>query len=195
MQRDVERDNRRYLEQQIENLRQTVHDQQTIIAQQLIFRQQANTLATQVRDLQSQMESMSIVQTTVEEFTDRAGLPDRGDVNQRGQPIMATVTSYDLSECGKDPDHPEYGVTASGVYVKENHTAAGAPMFPFGTEIYIPAMGTTYTIEDRGGMVVDKDPTYGLPCIDIYMIAHADVEAFGGKALDVYVIKWGEGNE
>ena len=71
--------------------------------------------------------------------------------------------------------------TASGVMPTANHTVAAWSGLPFGTKIYIPAMGTTYTVEDRGGAV-----TEGI--VDIYMDSYDACIQFGRQNLEAYII-------
>jgi len=70
---------------------------------------------------------------------------------------------------------------ALGVMPKANHTVAAWSGLPFGTKIYIPAMGTTYTVEDRGGAV-----TQGI--VDIYMDSYDACIQFGRQNLEAYII-------
>lgn len=77
---------------------------------------------------------------------------------------------------------PTGDATASGVYPTENHTCAGWSDLPFGTQIYVPSLGQTYTVEDRGGAV-----TYGI--IDIYMGSEEECIAFGRQELEAYIIR------
>lgn len=71
--------------------------------------------------------------------------------------------------------------TASGVMPTANHTVAAWSGLPFGTKIYIPAMNTTYTVEDRGGAV-----TQGI--VDIYMDTYDACIQFGRQNLEAYII-------
>lgn len=71
--------------------------------------------------------------------------------------------------------------TASGVMPTANHTVAAWSGLPFGTKIYIPAMGTTYTVEDRGGAV-----TEGI--VDIYMDSYDACIQFGRQNLEAYIV-------
>lgn len=107
---------------------------------------------------------------------------------QRPEPIKMKVTAYDLSfqSCRKNPDHPEYGITASGTRVKEWHTIAAGPSIPFGTQIFIPYFEDkpnkgTFIVEDRGSAVKDG-------CIDIYMPDYDDCMDFGVRELDVFIL-------
>lgn len=71
--------------------------------------------------------------------------------------------------------------TASGVMPTANHTVASWSGLPFGTKIYIPAMGTTYTVEDRGGAVTDG-------IVDIYMNTYEECIQFGRQNLEAYIV-------
>ncbi|MFD0712285.1 3D domain-containing protein [Paenibacillus sp. GCM10027626] len=95
-----------------------------------------------------------------------------------------TVTAYTAGKesTGKSPGHPEYGITASGAKVKENHTAACPPSMPFGTELYIPYFDQQYVCEDRGGAIKEGK-------LDIYMKNLDDALEFGRRKLQVKVIE------
>lgn len=72
--------------------------------------------------------------------------------------------------------------TASGVYPTAHHTCASWPELPFGTQIYVPSLGETYTVEDTGGAV-----TYGI--IDIFMDTEQECWDFGRQDLEAYIIR------
>lgn len=100
-----------------------------------------------------------------------------------GDVTTMEVTAYTAGyeSTGKTPDHPAYGVTASGAYVEEGRTCACPPSIPFGTEIYVPALDTTYTCEDRGAAITEGH-------LDLYM---EDLDAalqFGRQELEVIII-------
>lgn len=49
-----------------------------------------------------------------------------------------TVTWYTADTCGKTPDHPAYGITASGLPVEEHVTCAVDPeVIPMFSEVYV----------------------------------------------------------
>lgn len=90
--------------------------------------------------------------------------------------VNASAYTAAADECGKSD-----GITASGFRVKENHTIACPPEFPFGVKIKIENMGT-YTCEDRGGAIKGNK-------FDIYMETKAQAFAFGRKNLKAEVIE------
>ncbi|WP_226035733.1 3D domain-containing protein [Aquibacillus saliphilus] len=93
------------------------------------------------------------------------------------------VTAYSagVESTGKTPDHPDYGVTASGRTVQRYHTIACPPNMDFGTRVYIPYFDNTYTCFDRGSAI-----TRGK--IDVYMKYVEDAREFGRQSLEVKIL-------
>ena len=77
--------------------------------------------------------------------------------------------------CGKTD-----GITASGTQATQGRTIAAPSSYTFGTQMYIPALGTTYTVEDRGGAIQGNK-------IDIFFNSHRDAEIFGRQTLEAWV--------
>ena len=84
-----------------------------------------------------------------------------------------TVTWYTADTCGKAPDHPAYGITASGEPVEEGVTCAVDPsVIPLGAEVrvlYADGSGETFRATDTGvkGEWVDiytPDYDYAVQC-------------------------------
>lgn len=88
--------------------------------------------------------------------------------------INASAYTAAADECGKSD-----GITASGLKVKEKHTLACPPAFPFGTKLKIDGMGT-YVCEDRGGAIKGNH-------VDIYMETKSEAFAFGRRNLTAEV--------
>jgi 3D (Asp-Asp-Asp) domain-containing protein len=65
-----------------------------------------------------------------------------------------TVTWYTADTCGKAPDHPAYGITASGLPVEEGVTCAVDPaVIPLGSEVrvlYADGSAGTFRATDTG---------------------------------------------
>lgn len=93
------------------------------------------------------------------------------------------VTAYTAGpeSTGKRPGDPGYGITASGAPVREGHTLACPPEMPFGTRVYIPHFGRTFTCEDRGGAIRGNR-------LDVYMESVEDARQFGRRELKAEVI-------
>ena len=114
---------------------------------------------------------------------------NRGEYEPKGVRKMMEVTAYDLSyqSCQKWPNHPEYGITASGKRVSEWHTIAAGKEIQFGTRVYIPYFKDKpnkgiFVVEDRGGGV-------GYNRLDVYMDSYEDCMKFGRQDITVWILE------
>lgn len=103
--------------------------------------------------------------------------------------VVATGYYAGIESTGKDPSHPSYGITYSGVKVRRDDystIAADLRVFPLGTILYIPGYGYG-VVADKGGAIRGNK-------IDLYFETKQDVyKQWGKKSVDVYVVKKGEG--
>jgi 3D (Asp-Asp-Asp) domain-containing protein len=103
--------------------------------------------------------------------------------------VVATGYYAGYESTGKHPSHPSYGITYSGVKVRRDEystIAADLRVFPLGTVLYIPGYGY--------GVVADKGGAIRGHKIDLYFETKQDVfKQWGKKALDVYVVRRGDG--
>ncbi|USG66854.1 3D domain-containing protein [Brevibacillus ruminantium] len=103
--------------------------------------------------------------------------------------VVATGYYAGFESTGKHPTHPSYGITYSGVKVRRDEystIAADLRVFPLGTVLYIPGYGY--------GVVADKGGAIRGHKIDLYFETKQDVyKQWGKKAVDVYVVRRGEG--
>jgi 3D (Asp-Asp-Asp) domain-containing protein len=125
------------------------------------------------------IESQNIVPTSDE--NDQEEQESVHQVSENVQTFEVTAYTAGYESTGRTPDHPLYGVTASGEYVKENHTIACPPSMEFGTKIYIQYFDTTFTCEDRGGAITEGK-------LDVYIPVLEDALEFGRRDLEVIVI-------
>lgn len=102
--------------------------------------------------------------------------------------FIGSITMYTLdpSECGKSPSDPEYGITASGEYVKEHRTIAMARGIPFGSKVKIEGFDEIFTVTDRGGAIVNL-------CVDVYTSSRKEAFAFGRQKRRVWILSYGNG--
>ena len=88
--------------------------------------------------------------------------------------------------CGKEPDHPAYGITSTGTAATEGRTIAVDPdVIPYGTEVivcYADGTTVTYIAEDCGGSIKGNR-------LDVYMDSHEAALIAGVKFADVYIVK------
>lgn len=104
--------------------------------------------------------------------------------------VLATGYTAGIESTGKNPDHPLYGITYSGVKVKRDlysTIAADLNIFPIGTILYIPDYGYG-VVADKGGAIQGNK-------IDLFYDTVDDVYSqWGKKEVDVYIIEMGDGN-
>ncbi|MBP3038628.1 3D domain-containing protein [Bacillaceae bacterium Marseille-Q3522] len=103
--------------------------------------------------------------------------------------VVATGYTAGYESTGKHPNHPQYGITYSGVKVKRDlysTVAADLDVFPIGTILFIPGYGYG-VVADKGGAINGNE-------VDLYYQTVEDVyNKWGKKTVDVYVVKEGNG--
>jgi len=105
--------------------------------------------------------------------------------------VRVTATGYTagVESTGKTPDHPAYGITASGVRVRRDvySTIAADPnVFPMGTILYIPGYGY--------GVVADTGSAIRGRLIDLYYETVEEIyDEWGKKEVQVYLVQRGDG--
>lgn len=104
--------------------------------------------------------------------------------------VVATGYTAGYESTGKTADHPEYGITYSGVRVKRDlysTVAADLSVFPIGTILFIPNYGYG-VVADKGGAIKGRK-------IDLYYETVEDVYSqWGKREVEVYVVKKGDGS-
>ncbi|MDM5228639.1 3D domain-containing protein [Cytobacillus sp. NJ13] len=105
------------------------------------------------------------------------------------QQVIATGYTAFYESTGKNPDHPSFGITYSGVKVKRDlysTVAADLNVFPIGTILFIPDYGYG-VVADKGGAIKGNK-------LDLYYETVDDVyNNWGKKTLDVYIVEMGDG--
>ncbi|WNR43559.1 3D domain-containing protein [Paenibacillus roseipurpureus] len=107
--------------------------------------------------------------------------------------VEVTATGYSAGKesTGKNPDHPSYGITYSGIKVKRDDKAlstiaADTKIFPLGTVLFIPGYGYG-VVADTGSAIKGKK-------IDLYFNTKDQVyKEWGKKTVKVFVVKRGNG--
>lgn len=105
--------------------------------------------------------------------------------------VVATGYTAGYESTGKNPSHPQYGITYSGVKVQRNKNkvstiAADPKVFPLGSILYIPGYGY--------GIVADTGSAIKGHKIDLYFATTKQVyKEWGKKDVSVQVIKRGNG--
>ncbi|MGJ7920098.1 3D domain-containing protein [Neobacillus sp. LXY-4] len=103
--------------------------------------------------------------------------------------VVATGYTAGYESTGKNPGHPEFGITYSGVKVKRDlfsTVAADLNVFPIGTILFIPGYGYG-VVADKGGAINGNE-------VDLYYDTVDEVyNEWGKRTLDVYIIEMGNG--
>lgn len=99
----------------------------------------------------------------------------RGDIPKIERRVMV-ITAY----TNHDPGMDGLGITASGEKTVEGRTIAAPPEIPFGAQIYVPELGKTLTVTDRGGAIKGNR-------LDLFMENREDALQFGKQTLEVVV--------
>lgn len=126
-----------------------------------------------------------------EDISSPGTLREAVNVNQyQSKQVTATGYTAGVESTDKNPDHPLYGITYSGVEVKRDlysTIAADLSVFPIGTVLYIPNYGY--------GVVADKGSAITGNKIDLFYDTVDDVfSEWGKKELEVYIIEEGNGD-
>ncbi|WP_420630670.1 ubiquitin-like domain-containing protein [Candidatus Leptofilum sp.] len=66
--------------------------------------------------------------------------------------VRMRVTSYTAASSGKPPDHPQYGITASGLPAGTGIVAIDRSVVPFRSEVYVPGYGVGFAGDTGGGV-------------------------------------------
>lgn len=66
--------------------------------------------------------------------------------------VRMRVTSYTAASSGKAPDHPAYGITASGLRAGTGIVAVDPDVVPFRSWVYVPGYGTGFAGDTGGGV-------------------------------------------
>jgi len=66
--------------------------------------------------------------------------------------VEMRVTAYTAASAGKPPDHPAYGITASGVPAGIGVVAIDPKVVPFRSDVYVPGYGVAFAGDTGGGV-------------------------------------------
>jgi uncharacterized protein YabE (DUF348 family) len=66
--------------------------------------------------------------------------------------LRMRATAYTASSSGKPPDHPAFGITASGIQAGTGVVAIDPNVIPFRSWVYIPGYGVGYAGDTGGGI-------------------------------------------
>ncbi len=103
--------------------------------------------------------------------------------------VIATGYTAGIESTGKTEDHPQYGITYSGVEVKRDlysTIAADPQVFPLGTILFIPGYGFGVVADTGSAIKGDKIDLYYETVEDVYNL-------WGKKSIEVFIVEEGSG--
>jgi len=112
----------------------------------------------------------------------------RGDVIRYKKVLDMSATAYTASfkDTKKHPDHPEFGITYTGVRVKRGIVAVDPRVIPLGTRLYVEGLEG---LADYGyAVAADIGSAIKGNKIDLYMEGQEVVDRFGRKKVRVYIL-------
>lgn len=100
--------------------------------------------------------------------------------------MRATAYTSSFKDTGKNPDHPQFGITYTGIKAKRGIIAVDPKVIPLGTRVYVEGVGKTpdygfALAADIGGGVKGN-------IIDIYVNTQAEADGWGIKKVKVYIL-------
>ena len=118
----------------------------------------------------------------IEEGTRTTFVSSRGQVTRFVRALKMTATAYDATfeSCGKHPDHPQYGITYSGLRVRPGIVAVDPKVIPLGTYLYVEGYGEALAADIGSAIKGNR--------IDLYYESPADVAKYGKRTVKVYVL-------
>ncbi|WP_332695724.1 3D domain-containing protein [Halalkalibacter lacteus] len=138
--------------------------------------------AVKTEELSMSQEVMELTPMSLEDAVDWSQYPS--------QKVIATGYTAGYESTGKNPDHPGYGITFSGVQVKRDlysTIAADPSVYPIGSILFIPGYGYG-VVADTGSAIQGKK-------IDLYYETVTDVfDDWGKQEVEVYLVKSGNGS-
>ncbi len=130
------------------------------------------------------------VSKVVEYGTSSFVVTSRGDKLRYKKSIEMSATAYDNSyeSTGKNPGHPEYGITYSGIRTRKGIVAVDPKVIPLGSRLYVeslddrvPDYGVSLAADIGGAIKGNK--------IDLYFETKKEVDFWGRRPVKVYVLE------
>lgn len=112
----------------------------------------------------------------------------RGDVVRYSKVLNMRATAYTASfaDTGKHPDHPLFGITATGIRAYKGVIAVDPRVIPLGTKVYVEIAGN---IPDYGiALAADTGGAIKGDLIDLYFDDQDFVDRWGVKKVKVYIL-------
>lgn len=100
--------------------------------------------------------------------------------------MRATAYTASFKDTGKTPDHPEFGITYTGIRARRGIIAVDPRVIPLGTKVYVEGVGS---VPDYGyALAADIGSAIKGDLIDIYLDDQETVDRWGVKKVRVYIL-------
>lgn len=148
------------------------------IAEKIVFNDGKEAL----REVIWEKVIQSPVAAILEQGTRDTFVSSRGVTLKFTKAIEMVATAYDatFASTGKNSDHPQYGITRSGLKVKHGIVAVDPKVIPLGTHLYVEGYGESIAADTGGAIKGNR--------IDLYFESPKDVAKYGKKRIKVYVL-------
>lgn len=105
-----------------------------------------------------------------------------GELFNYTRTFVAEATAYtlDFASTGRHPDHPLFGVTASGMMAQVGVVAVDTNVIPFHTRLYIEGYGFAVA-GDRGGAIRGEK-------VDLFFDTREETVQFGRRHIRVWIL-------
>ena len=100
--------------------------------------------------------------------------------------MEATAYTASFEDTGKHPDHPEFGITYTGMRAREGIIAVDPKVIPLYTKVYVDVLGSTKDY----GFAIAGDIGSGVKGkqVDLYLDTQEAVNKWGRKKVKVYIL-------
>ncbi|NLM74193.1 MAG: DUF348 domain-containing protein [Clostridiaceae bacterium] len=134
----------------------------------------------------------AIVKQAVNQIVEFGTVPNfrnsRGELIRYSKKLKMQATAYTASfeDTGKTPDHPAFGVTYTGIRVREGVIAVDPKVIPLGTKVYVEVPGPA---PDYGfAIAADIGSAIKGNLIDLYFDSASRVKSWGRRSVVVYIL-------
>ena len=134
----------------------------------------------EVEKTESTSERKSEKKSTSEKVTNEKSISKNSSRNGN---VRRTITVEATAYTGSAEENGGWAnMTSTGAVPREGRTIAVDPrVIPYGTRVYIPALGGTYVAEDCGGAIKGNR-------IDIFMNTSSKCNAWGRRHIEVQIL-------
>lgn len=117
----------------------------------------------------------------IEEGSKTILVTSRGQYNfTKAMKMVATAYDATFESTGKNPGHPQYGITYSGLRVRPGIVAVDPRVIPLGTWLYVEGYGEALAADIGGAIKGNR--------IDLYFDSPSDVRKYGKRTVNVYIL-------